>query len=180
VDFTAVINESSESTGVERLRRSKNGVTAIIEFGEPDRHVIHVNGKTAKIYHPKANSADVYDAAKFAKSMNQFALLGFGTTGAELKKEYVVTAGAVETIDGQRTTRLDLTPKSGELKKLITKVELWILEGSINPVREKVTSPSKDYKLVTYTDLKVNTDIPDSEFELNLPPGVKLIPVGGK
>jgi len=58
---------------------------------------------------------------------------------------------------------------------LVTKVELWIPASSGNPVREKVLQPSKDYRLVTYSNMKVDTDIPDSAFELKMPKGVKRV-----
>jgi outer membrane lipoprotein-sorting protein len=66
-------------------------------------------------------------------------------------------------------------PKTDELKKLITKIELWVPEGQANPIQEKVTEPSKNYELVTYSDIKVNPALPDSAFELKLPPKVKKI-----
>ena len=52
------------------------------------------------------------------------------------------------------------------------KSKLWI-DGQANKVQEKWSTPSKDYDQVTYSDLKVNLALPDSDFELNLPPGVK-------
>ena len=68
-----------------------------------------------------------------------------------------------------------MTPKSAELKKLITKIELWMPEGRDTPIQEKVTEPSKNYELITYSDVKVNPDLPDSSFDLKLPAKVKKI-----
>jgi outer membrane lipoprotein-sorting protein len=178
IEYTDVLHESAETTGTVRLKRGKNVLAAIMEFGEPNPYTVHLIGRKVEIFKPKAGpngTVEEYDAGKLAKNMDQFLLLGFGTTGAELKKEYTIALGPAETIDGVSTTRIDLNPKSAELKKLVTKVELWIPASSGNPVREKVLQPSKDYRLVTYSNLKVDTDIPDSAFELNLPKGVKRV-----
>jgi outer membrane lipoprotein-sorting protein len=112
---------------------------------------------------------------KVGKSIDQFFLLGFGTTAAELKKEYTIALGPTENIEGKPATRIDLEPKSAEAKKLVTKVEMWIPQNSGNPVREKVVQSSKDYSVVTYSHLQINTDIPDSAFELVMPKGVKRV-----
>jgi outer membrane lipoprotein-sorting protein len=178
VENTFVLHESTDSSGSVRLRRGKGGLAAILEFGEPNHYFVHLNGRTLEIFRPKAGPNGVveeYDMRKYAKSMDQFFLLGFGTSAAELQKEYAVTLGAAETIDGIPTTRIDLAPKSGEAKKLVTRIEMWIPQNSGNPKREKVTQTSKDYSVVTYSDLKINTEIPESAFLLDMPKNVKRI-----
>jgi outer membrane lipoprotein-sorting protein len=107
--------------------------------------------------------------------MDQILLLGFGTSSAELKKSYDFKDGGAQKIGAVNTTRLELTPKSGELQKLITKIELWIPEGQSNPIRAKFSEPSKNYELVDYSDIKVNPPLPESAFVLKLPDKVKKI-----
>ncbi len=82
--------------------------------------------------------------------------MGFGTTSAELQKTYTVTLGGAETIDGIKTTRLDLAPKSAEAKKLFNMMQLWIPDGKSNPIQEKMIEgkKGKDYRLVQFSDLK--------------------------
>ena len=175
VSYTAVIDESSEATGVMRLKRAKGGTAGIVEFGAPEPRIFHFSGRALNIYYPKANTVEIYDAEKYTKTMDQVLLLGFGTSGAELKKSYEIKAGGTEMAGSVRATRIELAPKSGELKNLFTRIELWIPEGESNPVQEKVTQPSKNYELVTYSELKVNAPLADSEFELKLPAGVKKL-----
>ena len=175
LSYTAVIDESSEAVGLMRLRRVKNGTSGIVEFGEPQPRIFHFNGRALNIYYPKANTVEIYDAQKYTRTMDQVLLLGFGTSGAELNKNYQIKTAGVETIGAVRATRIELAPKSAELKNLFTQIELWIPEGESNPVQEKVTEPSRNYQLVVYSDLKVNAPLPDSVFELKLPAGVKKL-----
>ncbi len=175
VEYTAVLHESSTSTGDVRLKRTKNGVVGIEEFGEPDPRIIHLNGRTAERYFPKANTVEIWDAGKFATSLSRFVLLGFGTSSTELKKDYLVKVIGPETLGSTPTTRIELTPHSQDLLKMLTKIELWIPDGQTNPIQEKIYQPSNNYLLISYSDLKVNPPLPDSAFDLKLLPGVKKI-----
>jgi outer membrane lipoprotein-sorting protein len=175
VQFTAVLSESSEMDGVLRLRRTKSGTQGIVEFQQPEQRTVFINGKQVQIYYPKANTVEIYDASKYTSNMDQILLLGFGTSAAELKKSYDIKDGGVQKINGVATTRIELTPRSDETKKLITKIELWIPEGQSNPVRAKFSEPSKNYELVDYSDIKVNPVLPDSAFAWKLPKNVKKI-----
>jgi outer membrane lipoprotein-sorting protein len=175
VQFTAVINEANEMEGVVRLKRIKGATVGIVDFQHPEQRTVYVNGHNIQIYYPKANTVEIYDSSKYTSNIDQFLLLGFGTSSAELQKSYDLKMAGTETIGGLATTRIEMTPKSAELKKLITKVAPGRPEGQDNPIQEKVTEPSKNYELITYSDVKVNPSLPDSSFELKLPAKVKKI-----
>ena len=175
VQFTAVINESNEMEGVVRLKRSKGGTVGIIDFQQPEQRTVYVNGHNIQIFYPKANTVEIYDSSKYTSNIDQFLLLGFGSSAAELQKSYDLKMAGTETVSGVATTRIEMTPKSAELTKLITKIELWIPEGQDNPIQEKVSEPSKNYELITYSEIKVNPSLPESAFELKLPEKVKKI-----
>jgi outer membrane lipoprotein-sorting protein len=175
LQFTAVLGESSTMEGTMRLKRAKGSATGIVEFQPPDPRTVFIKGNHIEVFYPKANSVEVYDATKYSSNIDQFLLLGFGTTSAELMKSYDVKAGGVETIGGKMCTRIELTPKTAQMKQLLTKIELWIPEAESNPLREKVTEPSKNYELIDYADIQLNPPLPDSAFDFKAPKGVKTI-----
>ena len=175
VQFTAVLSESSEMDGAVRLRRGKGGTQGIVEFQQPEKRTVFINGKQVQIYYPKANTVEIYDTSKYTSNMDQILLLGFGTSAAELKKSYDIKDGGAQKIGGVDTTRIELTPRSDEMKKLIVKIELWIPEGQSNPLRAKFSEPSKNYELVDYSDIKVNPPLDESAFAWKLPAKVKKI-----
>ena len=175
LQYTAVLDESSDMEGLVRLKRTKAGTVGVVDFQKPDPRTVFVNGKTVQMYYPKANTVEIYDASKYSSNIDQLLLLGFGTSSTELRKSYDFKDGGSEKINGVAVTRIDLTPKGTELKKLISKIEMWIPEGQANPVRQKILQPSKNYELVDYSEIKVNPALPDSAFELTLPSGVKKL-----
>ena len=175
VEYTAVLSDSSERTGSVRLKKVKSEIAGVMEFNEPSQSVVRFGGRTVQTYYPKANTVEVIDIGKKADAVESFLLLGFGTPEAEMRKDWNVKLGGSETIGGVKTTRLELAPKGTETKNLIARIELWIPDGGANPLQEKVTRPSKDYTLITYSEIKVNAPLPPSAFELSLPQGVKKI-----
>lgn len=176
-DYTAAIQDLSDAQNATlTIKRNGANVDALMAFGEPDAHTIVVKGHTAQNYHPKANQVDIYDRiAHYSGMMDQFLLLAFGTSGADLRKNYDVSVGGTEAINGVSTSRLVLLPKSDEVKKAITKIELWIPDGKSNAMQEKVTEPSGNYYLALYSNVKLDANVPDSVFELKLPKNVKKV-----
>ena len=64
--------------------------------------------------------------------------------------------GGPETVAGQKTVRLVLTPKSPDVLAKLTKVELWISDTLGIAVQQKFWEPGGDYELTTYTNVKLN------------------------
>lgn len=173
IDFTAVLNESATSTGSLAMRRTKDGNEALMKFSEPDPYEWYFTGHTAKKYSPRANTVETYDTSKLAKA-EKMMLLGFGISASDLRKDYDIKLIGTENLGSLHAVLIELTPKSAEVRKnYAAKIELWIQDGQASPIKEKVSMPSKDYYQVAYSDLKVNSALPDSAFKLNLPPGVK-------
>jgi outer membrane lipoprotein-sorting protein len=174
-DYTAVYDETTVEDGTfKMLKRAKTAVL-LAEFRGRDPRKLRIAGNKVEYYHPKANSVDEYDARKFAKSVDELLLVGFGVSSTDLQKDFDISAGGSETIDGRKTTRLDMTPKSAERKKIFNMIQLWIPEDQGNPIQEKrlLGKENKDYNLFQFSNMKINPSLPDSDFELNLPAGVK-------
>ena len=174
-DYTAVYDETTVEDGTFKMMKRAKTAVLLAEFRGRDPRKLRIAGNKVEYYHPKANSVDEYDARKFTKSVDQILLVGFGVSSADLQKDYDISAGGSETIDGRKTTRLDMTPKSAERKKVFNMVQLWIPEDQGNPIQEKRLSgkENKDYNLLQFSNVKINPALPDSDFELNLPAGVK-------
>jgi outer membrane lipoprotein-sorting protein len=175
LNYTALIDETEEMIGTARFKKAKGGMIGVVEFFGNDPKVIQFSGRNLEIYYPKAKTREIYNAGKHANTMDEILVMGFGTSGAELRKGYEVTLGGTETVAGVKTTRLELIPKNDEVRKLVSKIELWIPEGQSSPTQEKLTQPSKNYSLVSFTDVKINPALSDSEYTMKVPAGVKTL-----
>jgi outer membrane lipoprotein-sorting protein len=178
VTHTDVINENTTESGTILIKKTgKSQVQALIDFQEPPtaRRTLNLSGRTAQIYFPKINTVQIYDLGKYREVAEQFVTLGFGTSGRELADSYLVKVLGEETLSGKSVLRLELTPKSADVKKVITKLDLWIPEsGDPYPIEEKYYSPSNDYHLAAYSDLKINPELKGDALKLKPPHGVKM------
>jgi outer membrane lipoprotein-sorting protein len=172
-EFTKVLSSTDEQTGALKLKKNKGRVVGRLDIEKPNAFTWHFSGDTWEKYLPKANILSVYQVAKLAKSTDQYLLLVFGLTGAELKKAYDLKPGPEETVNGIKATRLELLPKDKEARKLVAKVELWIPVGQTYAIQQKVTEPNGDFNLWIYGDAKLNPGLPDSAFDFVAPPNVK-------
>ena len=172
-EYTAVIKETSESSGTLKLKRSKNKVRGLIEYTRPDVKTVALRDKEVWIFLPKINTVQIYELGKEGDQLYQFLLVGFGTSAAELQKSYAIKLAGVDTLGGVKAHRLELVPKSGEARNYLTRIELWIPADSPHPMQEKLHQKSGDTILIRYADQQFNTGLTDAALEPRLPAGVK-------
>ena len=175
VDHTDVLNEDSTESGTVTMKKVQPGeVLERVDFTVPDRKTITFEKRHVQEYLPKINTVQVFDLDKHGEQLDRFLMIGFGISGIELAKDWDVAVLGTENIHGQSAIRLQLNPKAAEFRQYVQKIELWIpAEGDPYPLREKIFEPSRDYRLVTYSDLKINPPLAPDALQLKTPPGVK-------
>jgi outer membrane lipoprotein-sorting protein len=176
---TAVLNEDSTDIGKIVVRVPKpRDFRMLINFEQPDKKVVWVQGTTLEIYLPKANEVQVYNFGKGHKAeVEQFLRLGFGSSSKELRDAYTVTYGGPETAAGEKTTRIVLVPKSADVANMFPKFELWISDASGISVQQKVHEKGGNFTLATYPNMKLDPNIPDSAVKYNPPRGATRRPL---
>jgi outer membrane lipoprotein-sorting protein len=177
VTHTDVLNEDSlPETGTLTMKKVQPGeVQGKLDFTSPDLKTITIEKRRVQEYLPKINTVQIFDLDKHGPQLDKFLMIGFGTSGTEIAATYDVTILGSEPVNGQAVTRLQLIPKNGEAKQYVKKLELWIPEqGDPYPLREKISEPSGDYIVVTYSDPKINPPLRSDALQLKLPAGVKI------
>jgi outer membrane lipoprotein-sorting protein len=174
ISHPAVINEDNIDSGTIVLKRNKpREMRMLVNLTEPDPKTVALAGKKLEIYYPKMQTIQEYDLGKHRAMLDQFFLVGFGTSGKELAGSYTMKLLGTDTIAGQKTARLELIPKSQEVLQHLKKLELWVSESTGYPIQQKFFLPANDYMLVTYSNMKANPEMPDSALKLQVPKGVK-------
>jgi len=174
---TVVVNDRSTETGQIQVRRDDK---MRIELTQPDPRTILRDGNDLYVYNPRIRRVEQYDLSNHRSLVDQFLLLGFGTSGTELKKNYLVTVQGEEILDKQKTVLLELTPKSDEVRNQVSKIQLWIDESTWLPAQQEFfETGSGDYFVIRYTNVIRNTRISDSRFKPHWPRGTtKIKPQG--
>lgn len=175
LSYVAVIKEDDVKTGTISMKRTKREAMVLVEFTAPDAKAVAVSGTKVEVYLPNMKTVEEYD---FGKSVEKYMALGFGASGKELKADYSLRELGSDTVNGQKSIRLELIPKAKEVLQQFPKIDLWISDGTGYPVQQKLHQTGGDYMLVTYSDVIINPSLPDSAFKLNLPKGVKRVSPG--
>jgi len=170
---TVVVNDRSTETG-QILVRHDNKMR--IELTQPAPRTILRDGNELYIFNPKIRRVEQYDLSRHRSLVDQFLLLGFGTSGTELKKGYLVTVLGEERLDNQKTILLELTPKSDEVRNQVSKIHLWIDQATWLSAQQKFfETGSGDYFIIRYTNVARNVRIADSRFKPHWPRGTSKI-----
>lgn len=171
--YTAILSDTTTESGTLQMQRLKPGeVRAILNFTGPDAREIAFFGKTVRIYYPKLNEYQDYDLGKNSNVLNQYLLLGFGSSGKDLAQSYEVTLEGPEKVAGQDTSKLLLVPKDKKVLEHLQKVEMWMPADAAYPVQQQFYEPSGNWRRTTYTNTRLNPPI-TGLLELHLPPGAK-------
>jgi|SRR5450755_847486 outer membrane lipoprotein-sorting protein len=165
--YTDVVKDSSTETGHILVRKDQK---MRIEILKPDPRTILRTGDSLFVYTPKIKRVEEYDLGKNRAMVDQYVLLGFGTKTQNMLKSYDVKLAGEEQLDGKKMFLLELTPKSDEVRRQITKIQMWIDEASWLPIQQKFfETGSGDYILFHYSNVMKNLKISDSRFKQDWP-----------
>jgi outer membrane lipoprotein-sorting protein len=171
--YTAILDDSSTETGSLQMERTKKGTEAIVEFtGAQDQRTIGFFNQTVQLYLPKTKLLQIYRLGKKSNFLDQYLLLGFGSSGQDLQKAYFVQVAGSDVVNGQPATKLKLVPKEKKVQETLSQVDIWIPEDSEFPVQQKFYNPNGNYRLAVYSNFKLNP--PLGELKLTVPKDVKV------
>lgn len=180
---TEVLGSDDKETGTVLMKKVRAGdVQGRFDFETPDKKLIFIANRKVQIVLPKIKTVQVYDLGSHGEKLDQFIMIGFGTSGTQLARDYAMRVLGNETLKNAQNVgviRLELVPKTDEVKRYVTKLELLIPQtGDPYPIQEKISMPEGNYRLVDYTDKKINPPMKADALELKLPPGYKTEVVG--
>jgi outer membrane lipoprotein-sorting protein len=168
-EYTKAIDDKmAESGKLSLLKIKKDDLRILFEISVPSVSTALFSGSTLEIFKPKLNMVEVYNLGKNKDLVRQVLQLGFGVSGTDLSKNYIVSYAGEEIIGGQKTSKLELVPKSAEAKKNVSKVEMNFSDKGYS-LRTKVIEPNGNYHLAEYSNIKWNAPVTDADIGLKAP-----------
>jgi outer membrane lipoprotein-sorting protein len=172
IKYTAVVKDTSTETGEVFARKDAK---ERIDFQSPDPRTILRNGDNLYVYTPKINRVEEYNVGKNRAVVDQYLALGFGTRTEALRRNYDISLTGEEELDGHKAAILELTPRSDEQRKQISKVVMWVDQSSWLPIQQKfIEAGTGDYMLTHYTKVMKNLKLGDGKFKPDWPKGTKV------
>ena len=111
VTHTDVLNEDDKESGLVTMKKVQpDEVQGRVDFTGPDAKIITFEKRKFQQYLPKIKTLQVYDLAKHGEQLDKFLMIGFGTSGMELAKDYDVGVLGTENEKGPSAIHLQLIP----------------------------------------------------------------------
>jgi len=173
--YQRVVDETDTQKGKLYFRRVGKETQMAADIAEPEKkYMLFARGKLS-VYQPKIDQMTEYDAGKDRESVQTFLVLGFGGRGHDLAKSFSVKLAGVETVDGVRTVKLELVPKSAKARGLFERVVLWVDPVRGVSLRQQAWESSGDYRLAHYANIRLNEKIPEDVFQLKTTSKTKVL-----
>jgi outer membrane lipoprotein-sorting protein len=163
---TVLVDDHSTEHGKIYFEKSKGKPRVMLAFAPPSEKYVLFKDDKVSIYRPKIAEVEEYSLAKNEGLLEQFLLLGFGTSGSDLQKSYKVSVEGEEKLDGQNTVHLELVPKNSNVAARLQRIELWLSADSWQPLQQKFLEPSKDYLVARYKNVAHNAKLAAKVFDL--------------
>jgi outer membrane lipoprotein-sorting protein len=164
--YTAVTTSTDEQTGQIFSRRKNGSQELAIRILTPHPRQALIKGDKAIMYDPRIKQTTerkIGDKADAESVMNMAS--AFGIKGQDLRGDYDVKLIGWETVDGIKTAKLELVPRKENVKRLVSKVILWIdLKRDVAVQQQRFDH--EDYQLAHYTNIKLDGKIPDDVFSI--------------
>jgi len=150
---------------IEMMADVKKSGPSAKELKPDSKSVLFSDGKV-RMYTPKTEQETVYDLGKNRSEIESFLVLGVGGSGQDLQKQFDVTYGGTETINGVNAAKLDLVPRSEKLRDKFNRMILWIDPDRGISVQQQFFTPQGDYRLCKYSNVRMGEKINDDVFKL--------------
>jgi outer membrane lipoprotein-sorting protein len=165
--YNAVIGDNeAPDKGRIYFRRQGNEIDMAAIIQPPDDRQIIFSGGKVQVFQPKTKILDVYDTSAHKDEAETFLVLGFGSSGQDLRKSFDIKYLGDEKIGNVQTAKLELTPLSDKIKKTFPQIDLWIDPQRGVSLRQKLLQTGGDYRMADYSNIRLNDKVPDSAFKI--------------
>jgi outer membrane lipoprotein-sorting protein len=175
-DFNSVVNSFvGNQQGKIYFRKNGSDVKMAADVDPPEAEQVVFSKGEVQIFRPKIGTVDVYNAGAHRDEVEAFLVLGFGSSGQEMQKSFDVNYAGDDKVEGVDTAKLELTPKSESVKQHFPKIILWIDPQKGVSVQQQLFESGDNYRLATYTDIRINQKFSDKVFNLKKTGGAKVV-----
>lgn len=173
--YQKVVDETDTQKGKIYFRRAKSGVEMAAQITDPAQKYVLFNDGKLRMYQPNIDQETVYNTGKNKADVESFMVLGFGGGGHDLLKSFDVRHLGTEQAQGVKADKLELVPKSVKLRNTFAQILLWIDPARGVSVQQEFIEPTGDYRLDKFSNIQINTRIPDEVFKLKTTGRTKVI-----
>jgi outer membrane lipoprotein-sorting protein len=169
---TILVNDKDVSSGKFYYVRQGKEPRVRLDLTKPAIQQLLIDKGKLQIYTPNLKQVQEASLGQHQDKVEMFMALGFGQSSQDLKKNFAVSVGPDEVVEGRKTTVLELKPNNSSMFK---SVQMWMDQQKWVSIQIKTTESSGDYLNLKFYNIKINPRIPESTFILKLPSDVRVL-----
>jgi outer membrane lipoprotein-sorting protein len=169
---TVLVNDKDVSVGKFYYTRSGKEPRLKLELLSPTMQYLLIDKGKLQLYTPKLKQVQEASITGHQEKVEMLMSLGFGQSSQDLKSNFDVSLAGEQVVDGKSTSVLELKPKASAMFKSVT---LWMDQQKWVAAQIRTTESSGDFMVVKFSNVKVNSGISDSVFELKMPKDVHVM-----
>jgi outer membrane lipoprotein-sorting protein len=130
-----------------------NGNPIVRAYADIDGHLSFYDQPTNQV-------TRISGASKFEGYIS----LGFGASGRDLAGKWTISDLGPEIIDGVKTEKLELIARDPAVRKIFTKVTIWVDLDRAVSLRQRFDEGASVYRICTYSHFRINQSLPRDAF----------------
>ena len=130
-------------------------------YEKPFQYVIVLDGKEIKMKDEEKTSTFDITSSKTFKQIND--LIVSSVNGDILKEDQF----DITYFQDEKNYIAFLVPKDAQMKKFVSKIELFFDKNDLTVNRLILREPNDDYTLINFSEKKINTNITDEAFRIH-------------
>ncbi len=165
---TVVVDDVSEKIGKLFYKKSRRRSILKLDYGNPEFRTLLLEKGKVRILEPRIKRYQEFDTNK-GQGAAELRLFWFGQSSRSIRKDYDVHWVENDRVEGQQTSLLELTPKSGTMKSMFSRIRLWVDHKNWIPIKTRLIEASEDHLTILLSNVKVNPKLPDRIFKMQVP-----------
>jgi len=129
--------------------------------GKPSGKAYTFIGGTCKLFEPGPNQVTTFAKAGRWES---YVILGFGASGKELQAKWDIKYLGSESLNGVKTEHLELVAKDPDVRKNLSKVNIWLDADHAVSLKQVLTFSSTSTYVAQYSNFKFNPSLTGDAF----------------
>lgn len=160
--FNALVKDTSAQDGSVYSIRTKSGIQMGVRIDGPGARIVSLKNGILRDFNP---ALKCFDTVQASSKIDSFLTLGFGGSGQDLAKTWVVKDLGPETLGSVKVEKLNLLPKEDSVRNNVTSVTLWMdLDRGVS-VKQLFEFPSRDTQTAVYSNIRLNKSVSTKAFE---------------
>jgi outer membrane lipoprotein-sorting protein len=140
------------------------------EFVEPDKTTVLLTEEEMLTWYRDLGTAERLHGD--ARTGRMLQVIGAAQGLDRLRRYFDLSAAFPK--DPEQPIRLLLSPRSNRVRKRVQEMEIWLHREHYVPIYVRYVEAAGDVTELRFTDLEINVELPESYFEIDLPPEVEV------